>query len=187
MGERIIMRAGEALVRARPGQKYTTAEPELILGDINGPVGYALAQMMGQTKGHSRMFALLSCNWNVKPLTMMVPKVTLKDMDTVTLFGGVVQAATARAVLDSVIDGVIPKDQVDHLCIIDLIWLNPGAATDPDLDRDDLYRTNYEATKLAIARAMRNEPSIDQLIENKDKIIHNYFDVNTQKWRGPGR
>lgn len=187
MSERILMRAGEALVKGAPDQKYTTAEPELIIGEINGPVGYAFAQMMGQTKGHTRMFALLSANWNIKPLTLMVPKVTLKEMDTINLFGGVIQSATARAILDSVAEGVIPKDQVDSLCIIDLIWLNPSAATDPDLDKEDLYRTNYEATKLAVARAMRNEPSIDTLVENRDKIVHNYFNVETGKWRGPGR
>ncbi|WP_244433999.1 formaldehyde-activating enzyme, partial [Azospirillum sp. B506] len=34
--------------------------------------------------------------------------------------------------------------------------------TDPNLDRADLYRTNYEATKIAIGRAMRNEPTLDE-------------------------
>ena len=35
-----------------------------------------------------------------------------------------------------------------------------------------MYRTNYEATKLAVRRALNNEPSIDELIANRHKIKH---------------
>jgi len=37
------------------------------------------------------------------------------------------------------------------LCMIIMIWLDPRCATDANLDKRDLYRTNYEATKLAIS------------------------------------
>jgi 5,6,7,8-tetrahydromethanopterin hydro-lyase len=40
----------------------------------------------------------------------------------------------------------------------------------------DLYRTNYAATKLAIARAILGEPTIDQLIANRHIIKHVMFD-----------
>ena len=42
---------------------------------------------------------------------------------------------------------------LDEICISDLIWLDPQAVKDPNLDRKDLYRTNYEATRLAISEA----------------------------------
>ncbi|MDY0049069.1 MAG: formaldehyde-activating enzyme, partial [Thauera propionica] len=38
------------------------------------------------------------------------------------------------------------------------------------------YRTNYEATKLAIKRALNNEPSFDELIANRHTIKHDYDD-----------
>ena len=103
---------------------------------------------------------------------MMAPKVTIKDSATINLLGGAVRSATADAVLDCVIDGVLPRDQVNDLCIIALIWLDPRAVKDPNLDQKDLYRTNYEATKLAIRRAMNNEPSIDELIANRHQALH---------------
>ncbi len=171
----IIFKTGEATVFAAEGQ-YTDAMPEIIIGRVDGPVGQAFANMMGQTAGHTRMFAIRACNQMVRPATMMVPKVTIKHMDAINLLGGVVQVATADAVLDSVIEGVIPRDQVNDLCIISLIWLDPQAVKDPNLDEKDLYRTNYEATKLAIKRALNDEPTIDELIANRHTIKHEMFD-----------
>jgi formaldehyde-activating enzyme len=103
---------------------------------------------------------------------MMAPKVTLKDSANIELFGGLVQAATADAILDCVIEGIIPKDQVNDLCIISLVWIDPRAAKDENLDKADMYKNNYEATKLAIKRALNDEPSIDELIANRHKIKH---------------
>ncbi|NJD07140.1 MAG: formaldehyde-activating enzyme [Methylococcaceae bacterium] len=171
----IIFKTGEATVFAADGQ-YTDAMPEILIGTVDGPVGQAFANMMGQTAGHTRMFAIRACNQMVKPATMMVPKVTIKSSAYVNLFGGVVQSATADAVLDCVIEGIIPRDQVDKLCIISLIWIDPQCATDPNLDEQDLYRTNYEATKLAIQRALKGEPTIDELIANRHTIKHDMYD-----------
>lgn len=168
---KIVFRAGEATVFAADGQ-YTDAMPELVIGSVDGPVGQAFATMMGQTAGHTRMFAVRDCNQMVKPATMMVSKVTMETAEYVDLFGGIVQAASADAILDCVIDGVIPKDQVDDLCLVIMVWIDPRCATDPNLDKKDLYNTNYEATKLAIKRAMANEPTIDELIANRHKIKH---------------
>ena len=81
--------------------------------------------------------------------------------------------------LDSVADGVIPRLQANELCIIAMIWIDPSCADNPNLDRKDLYRTNYEAMKLAISRAMSNSPSIDELIANRHKIFHEMYDPET--------
>lgn len=175
MSERLMFRAGEATVFAREGQS-TDAMPEVLIGDATGPVGQAFASMMGQTAGHTRMFAIRACNQLVRPPTIMVPKVTMKSTAYVELFGGVVQSATADAVLDCVIENVLPRDRLHSLCIIALIWIDPRCVADPNLDRKDLYRTNYEATKLAISRAMKGEPTIDELIANRDKIKHDMYD-----------
>jgi formaldehyde-activating enzyme len=69
----------------------------------------------------------------------------------------------------------LPRDQVNNLCIIALVWIYPACVTDPNRDDNDLYRTNYEATKLAIVRALKDEPSIDELIANRKKIVHDMF------------
>jgi len=171
MSDTIWFRTGEATVFSSEGQG-TDAMPEILIGSVKGPAGNAFATLMGQTEGHTRMFAIRACNQQVRPATIIVPKVTIKSTAYVNLFGGPVQSAIADAVIDSVIAGVIPADKANDLCIIAMLWIAPECATNPEVDRKDLYRTNYEAMKLAISRAMSNSPSIEELIANRHKIVH---------------
>jgi 5,6,7,8-tetrahydromethanopterin hydro-lyase len=174
----ITFSTGEATVFAAEGQ-LTDAMPEIVIGDIAGPVGQAFANLMGQTAGHPRMFAIRATNQTVKPATLMVPKVTVKSNAYVELLGGPMQSAVADAVLDCVIEGTIPRPLAERLCIIATLWLEPKCAVDPNLDRKDLYRTNYEAMKIAVARAVKGEPTLDELIENRQKIHHEMYDPQT--------
>ena len=167
----IWLRTGEATVLAADGQ-FTDAMPEVMIGDVRGPVGQAFAGMAGQVAGHPRMFVIRDLNQQVRPATMMTTKVTVRSSAYVELLGGVVQAATGDAIVDCLAEDLLPKDQADSLCMIIMIWLDPRCATDENLDRRDLYRTNYEATKLAIARAMKGEPTVDQLIANRKTVNH---------------
>mgnify|MGYP003668051424 CR=1 FL=1 len=178
MSDEIWFRTGEATVFASDDQG-TDAMPEILIGSVRGPAGHAFANLMGQTEGHTRMFAIRATNQQVKPATIMVPKVTIKSSAYVELFGGPVQSAIADAVLDSVIEGVIPADQANDLCIVAMIWIAPDCAKNPDVDRKDLYRTNYEAMKLAISRAMSNSPTIEELTANRHKIAHEMYDPET--------
>ena len=118
------------------------------------------------------MFVIRDLNQQVRPATMMTTKMTVRSNDYVELLGGVVQAATGDAIVDAVAEGIIPKDQANELVMIIMVWLDPRCATDPNLDKRDLYRTNYEATKLAISRALKGEPSIDELIANRKTVTH---------------
>jgi formaldehyde-activating enzyme len=167
----IWLRTGEATVLAADGQ-FTDAMPEVLIGSIKGPVGTAFAGMAGQVAGHPRMFVIRDCNQMVRPATMMTTKMTVKSEAFVDLLAGIVQAATGDAIVDCVIEGILPKDQTDELCMIIMLWLDPRCATDENLDKKDLYRTNYEATKLAISRAMKGEPTIDELIANRKSVQH---------------
>ena len=62
---------------------------------------------------------------------------------------GPAQAAVARAVVDSVREGVIPEDQVEDLCIIVGVFIHWEAADDKKI-----FDYNYQATKESIARAL---------------------------------
>ena len=91
MNNDYVFHAGEATVLAAEGQ-FTDAMPEILIGRTNGPVGQAFANMMAQSKGHTAMFAIRACNQLVRPATITVPKVTLKDVANIDLFGGVVKS-----------------------------------------------------------------------------------------------
>lgn len=167
----IWLRTGEATVLAADGQ-FTDAMPEVMIGDIRGPVGQAFASMAGQVAGHPRMFVIRDVNQMVRPPTMMTTKMTVMSDAFVELLGGIVQAATGDAIVDCLAEGILPKERAGELCMIIMIWLDPRCADDENLDKRDLYRTNYEATKLAISRAMKGEPTVAQLIANRKTISH---------------
>lgn len=166
----IILKTGEALVEADAA--WSAAEPEVVIGQLNGPVGYAIAHMIGnQVKGHSKVFAILNCDVQVRPVTVMVSKVTVNKEKYTNILMGTVQAAVAHGVLDAVREGHIPKHLANELGIICSVWLDPSIVT-AEYDPEVLFTTNRAATTKAIAKAMNDEPSIDWLLENQASIPH---------------
>lgn len=164
------MRTGEALVEAAP--PWSAAEPEVVIGELDGPVGYAMANLLGdQTKGHSRVFAILNCDVQVRPATLMVSKVTVNNTKYTNILMGTVQAAIANGVLDAVRAGDIPKKKANDLGIIISVWLDPSVV-DVEIDHNILFETNRAATAKAIKKAMNNEPSIDWLLKNQAETVH---------------
>ena len=169
---RIVMRTGEALVEAEPA--WSAAEPEVVIGELDGPVGFAIANLIGgQVKGHTRVFAILNSDVQVRPATLMVSKVTVNDARSTNILMGTVQAAIAHGVLDSVRAGDIPKEKANDLGIIVSVWLDP-AVLETEIDHTILFETNRQATARAIHKAMHHEPSIDWLLANQHKVPH-YF------------
>jgi len=175
MSDRIIMRVGESLVAGGP--PGTAAEPEVAIGEMDGPFGTAFANLLGnQVAGHSRVLALLNTDVMVRPATICVSKVTVTDERYTNILMGTVQYATAMGVLDSVRAGDIPKEKANDLGIIISVWLNPGIVEVKDLDHRVLFDIHRKATAQAIHKAMTQQPSIDWLLENQDKVIHKYFE-----------
>ena len=158
------MYIGEALA----GEGNEIAHIDLLLGSKDGPVGYAFANALAnQSAGHTSLLAVVTPNLVAKPATVMITKVTIKGMKQAVQMFGPAQAAVARAVVDSVADGVIPKDKADEWVIVCGVFIHPAAADD-----NKIYQYNYEATKQAIARAMRGEPKVDEILAKKDTVKH---------------
>src|SRR5450432_3873686 len=125
MAGRIVMRTGEALVEG--DEDYLCAEPEVVIGELDGPVGQALATLLGnQVKGHTKVFAILNSDVQVRPATLMVSKVTVNRKKYTNILMGTVQAAIANGVLDAVRAGDIPKEKANDLGIIVSVWLDPA-------------------------------------------------------------
>ncbi len=159
------------------GPPGTAAEPEVAIGEMDGPFGTAFANLLGnQVAGHSRVLALLNTDVMVRPATLCVSKVTVTDEKYTNILMGTVQYATAMGVLDAVRVGDIPMNKVNDLGVIVSVWLNPSIVTVKDLDHKVLFNIHRDATAKAIKKAMNNEPSIEWLLENQDKVIHKYFE-----------
>ena len=170
-----VMKIGESLVAGGP--PGTAAEPEVAVGKLDGPFGTAFANLLGnQIKGHTKVLAIMNTDIMVRPPTLMVSKVTVKDDRYTNILMGTVQGAIANGVLDSVREGYIPKEIVNEVGVIVSVWLNPSVSDDKNLDRQILFDIHRKATTNAIKKAMQDEPSIEWLLENQNKIIHKYFE-----------
>ena len=171
MSQRIVMRTGEALVEDEA--PWSAAEPEVVIGELDGPVGHAIAQLMGdQSKGHSKVFAILNCDVQVRPVTVMVSKVTVRSERYTNILMGSVQAGIANGVLDCVREGTIPKEKANELGIIYSVWLDPSVLKAESVDYQGLFDIHRQATVKVIRKAMKQEPSIDWLLENQESTSH---------------
>ena len=170
-----VIKIGESLVAGGP--PGTAAEPEVAVGKLDGPFGTAFANLLGnQIKGHAKGLAIMNTDIMVRPPTLMVSKVTVKDDRYTNILMGTVQGAIANGVLDSVREGYIPKEIVNEVGVIVSVWLNPSVSDDKNLDHQILFDIHRKATTNAIKKAMHDEPSIEWLLENQSKIIHKYFE-----------
>ena len=169
---------GEALV----GDGPELAHVDLTIGDKEGPVGMAFANALSQlSAGHTPLLAVVRPNLLTKPATLVIPKVTLKKDVQIREVFGPVQAAVAKAVADSVEEGVFSDNDIDSLVILASIYLGPGAA-----DYNRIYRYNYGAMKLALRRAMDGFPDTKTLLYEKDRSTHAVMGFKVQRlWDPP--
>ena len=155
---------GEALV----GEEPEIAHIDLIVGSKDGVLGQAFANSLAQPRmGHTPILAVIRPNLPVKPATLIVPKVTIRNLEGAERLFGPAQSAVAKAVADAVEEGIIPGEKVEELAIIVSVFIHPRGK-----DYQRIYRYNYAATKLALRRALEGFPGIDTVMEEKDKAAH---------------
>ena len=160
------MHIGEALV----GDGNEIAHIDLLIGSKTGPVGTAFANALAnQSAGHSSLLAVVAPNLLCKPATVMITKVTIKGMKQAVQMFGPAQAAVARAVADSAAEGIIPANQAEELVVVCGVFIHPAASDD-----NKICEYNYQATKLAIQRAMKHEPAVSEVTATKSQVKHPY-------------
>jgi bifunctional enzyme Fae/Hps len=169
---------GESLV----GEGNEVAHIDLMIGDKDGPVGQAFANgMTNLSAGHTPLLAVIRPNLPPKPHTLIVPKVTVKNMEDTGKIFGPAQAAVAKAIADSAEEGIIPREHLDDWVIICSVFIHPQAA-----DYRRIYQYNYGATKMALQRALKNYPSFEKIVYEKDRSKHPIMGFKVPRlWRPP--
>jgi 5,6,7,8-tetrahydromethanopterin hydro-lyase len=155
---------GEALV----GEGNEIAHIDLVIGPKEGPVGQAFVSSLAFPRaGHTPLLAVLEPNLQPKPCTLIVNKVTIKGAEQAVLMFGPAQAAVAKAVMDCVAEGTIPQDEAEDVVLIVSVFIHWQAK-----DKEKIYDYNYQATKLAVERAVAGEPTVDEALAKKDEAEH---------------
>jgi 5,6,7,8-tetrahydromethanopterin hydro-lyase len=157
---------GESLV----GDGNEVAHIDLIIGSKSGPAGAAFVEGLSkQREGHSTLLAVVTPNLPAKPDTILFNKVTIKGATQAVQMFGPAQAAVARAVVDSVTDGIIPRNMVDDYCLLVGVFIHWDAKDDKKI-----FDNNYTAVRQSIERALKNQPSIDDVIKSAKTAQHPY-------------
>jgi 5,6,7,8-tetrahydromethanopterin hydro-lyase len=155
---------GEALV----GDGNEIAHIDLILGPRGGPAEATFCHTLtSQREGVNGLLAVIGPNLMCKPSTVIFNKVTIKNAKQAVQMFGPAQRAVATAVADCVKDGTIPVAEADDIFISVGVFIHWEAADDRKIQD-----FNYEATKLALKRAVAGEPSAKQMLEQRDKVSH---------------
>jgi len=155
---------GESLV----GDGNEVAHIDLIVGPRGSAAEAAFANCLTNNKdGFTSLLAVVAPNLLCKPATVMFNKVTIKGAKQAVQMFGPAQHAVAKAIADSVAEGIIPANEADNLFVCVGVFIHWDAADDKKIQE-----YNYRATKEALARAVAGEPSAAEVVAKRDQVKH---------------
>ena len=155
---------GESLV----GDGNEIAHIDLIIGPRGSAAERAFANALANNKdGFTTLLAVVAPNLAAKPNALMFNKVTIKGAKQAVQMFGPAQRAVAMAVTDCVADGTIPEQQANDLYISVGVFIHWLAEDD-----NKIQDYNYEATKLAIKRAVAGEPKVRDILAQAKSTAH---------------
>jgi 5,6,7,8-tetrahydromethanopterin hydro-lyase len=155
---------GESLV----GDGNEVAHIDLIMGPRGSAAEKAFANGLVNNKdGFTTLLAVIAPNLLVKPYTMMFNKVTIKNAKQAVQMFGPAQHGVAKAVADSVAEGVIPLEKAEDIFICVGVFIHWDANDD-----QKIQDFNYQATKEAIARAMKGDPKAQRVVQERVTAKH---------------
>ena len=155
---------GKSLV----GEGNEVAHVDLIMGPRGSPVETAFCNALtNQKDGFTTLLALIAPNLPCKPNTVLFNKVTIKGAKQAVQMFGPAQFAVAKAVQDSVADGIIPANEADDIFICVGVFIHWEADDDAKIQQ-----YNYQATKEALQRAIEGKPTAAEATAQRDSVKH---------------
>ena len=155
---------GESLV----GEGNEVAHIDLIIGPRGSAAETAFANALVNNKdGFTTLLAVIAPNLLAKPNTILFNKVTIKGAKQAVQLFGPAQYGVAKAVADSVAEGVIPVAEADDIFISVGVFIHWEANDDKKIQE-----YNYQATKEALARAVRGEPKAAEVVAKRNDVKH---------------
>ena len=161
---------GEALVNDNDpsGTMAEIAHIDLFMGPRNSAAETAFCNGLVNNKdGFTSLLAVIAPNLPCKPNTMMFNKVTIKGAAQAVQMFGPAQTAVAKAVQDSVAEGIIPESEADDIYICVGVFIHWEASSN-----EAIYENNYKATKQAIKSAINGEPTAAEATAKRDSVEH---------------
>jgi 4-hydroxy-tetrahydrodipicolinate synthase len=138
------------------------AHIDLLLGKKDGPVGRALARALDEPRpGHELVII------NKRPLTMLVPTVTVRGAKAKQLVYEEAADGVNLAIEHAVAHHNLPEALLDDICLIANVFVHPAASI-----RQRVKINNYKAMRGAIRKALEGRPTLRELVAEKEAARH---------------
>ena len=138
------------------------AHVDLLMGLREGPVGKALDRSMSQW-GPERGLKII----RERPLTLLVPTVTLRTNKARSLFYDSAAEGVNLALQAEVDAGFLPEAFLDDIVIIINAFVHPSAS----IARRVSFN-NYKAVRQAVRKAIEGRPTLTELVNEKVSARH---------------
>jgi 4-hydroxy-tetrahydrodipicolinate synthase len=148
-----IESANLKIASASSGEGNEEVHVDLIMGKKDSPLGLAFAtQLTHPRHGHEALTTILEPNLTVRPSTLIVPALELKNLRQANMIYGPTQSAVAKAIVDNIEKGLITEEMVKDFVIIIKVHVPPNA-----IDRQKLYDNNYKVADSALKNVLASQ------------------------------
>ena len=131
------------------GEGLDKVQIDIISGGKQTPLGDAYAlQLTYPLHGREALTTILEPALTVRPATLLLPALPQKNLRQANMIYGPTQSALARAIVDALEAGDIPRAAVEDEVMVALATVHPRA-----LDRHALYQSVHAAASQALAQA----------------------------------
>ncbi len=138
------------------------AHVDLLMGRKDGSVGRAIERSLAGW-GEERGLRII----RQRPLTLLVPTVTLRAAKSKRLFYEDAARGVNHAIELSIEDGFLPDGMLDDVALIANVFVHPAASIGMRV-----FGNNYKATRHAIRKAIEGRPTVEELVTEKTAARH---------------
>lgn len=138
------------------------AHVDLLMGRRDGPVGRAVERAMAGW-GQERGLKII----NERPLTLLVPTVTIRTAKQRRLFYQHAAEGINLAIRKNVESGYLPEEMLDRIVLVVNAFVHPAASI-----AKRVAFNNYKAMMQAVRKAIEGRPTLAQLFKEKAAARH---------------
>lgn len=162
----------------RIGEAWSGTAPDgshinLVIARRGSPTAAAIVGALASPRpGHVPFLAVVESGVLVRPITVVVNKVTLGHQPLDRITWGAAQLGIAQGVLDAVADGVLDPAAVGSLVLLVAVWVDPAVA-----DETAVRKANRAATRAAIEDAVtdRSADFVRGVADRREHAANGYY------------
>jgi 5,6,7,8-tetrahydromethanopterin hydro-lyase len=162
----------------RIGEAWSGTAPDgshinLVIARRGSPTAASIVGALASPRpGHVPFLAVVESGVLVRPITVVVNKVTLgrEPLDSITW--GAAQLGISQGVLDAVADELIEPADAGALVLLVAVWVDPAAS-----DETAVRKANRAATRAAIEDALtdRGAEYVREVVARREHAANSYY------------